>query len=168
MSRNGSGLVRGLRNSLNYASRSARSSVWEIESFGPKWPSPRLLIEVKPPDSRAFVSEIVHPDRWNRADMFQSFDEANLIHALGVNPHVAVALLVETRSELERAVATGWDRIHLFHGLLDGPTSRWLTECGVSIGAWTPNSREDLLRIGNLGAEMIITDEPELARNLLS
>ncbi len=129
--------------------------------------APKFLIEVKPADARHFIENLVHPDRWFAGDILQSFDEANLIHALSANPRVPVAYLIEDRPTLERAVSTGWDRVHIFHELLDPSTADWLQNKGITYAVWTPNTAEDIRRACRLGAAMIITDEPVLARNIV-
>ncbi len=124
-----------------------------------------LLIEIKPDNSPVLVETIVRS--WNQGDILQSFDEANLIHALSANSGVPVAYLIEDRPTLERAVSTGWDRVHIFHELLDPSTADWLQNKGITYAVWTPNTAEDIGRACRLGAAMIITDEPILARNLV-
>ena len=68
--------------------------------------APKFLIEIKPANARHFIENLVHPDRWFAGDILQSFDEANLIHALVANPSIDVAYLIEDRPSLERAVST--------------------------------------------------------------
>jgi glycerophosphoryl diester phosphodiesterase len=139
----------------------------DLHRCGEPLASPRLLIEIKPSNARQLIEDLVHKDRWHPDDMLQSFDEANLIHALTANPTIHVAHLVEDRATLERAVATGWDRIHLFHDLLDPPTAAWLQGKGVTYAAWTPNTPEEIRRACDLGVAMVVTDEPELARRMI-
>jgi glycerophosphoryl diester phosphodiesterase len=127
-----------------------------------------LLVEVKPPDAAGFVREVIdllknNSHRW----IVQSFDESNLIHALAHDPATPHAFLVEDREALGRGVANGWKHIHLCHDLLDAPTARMLRDRGISIGVWTVNTPEDLRRVMDLRADMIITDEPVLAAELL-
>ena len=133
---------------------------WMAEGLEP----PSLLVEVKPCDARRLVNEIAHHAFCR---MLQSFDDRNLVHSLVANPNLPVALLVEDRESLERGVAAGWDRIHLCHDLLDRSTAERLRAAAIHIGTWTVNSQDDVLRVVELGAEMVITDEPELVRDLL-
>jgi glycerophosphoryl diester phosphodiesterase len=128
-----------------------------------------FLVEIKPCDARDLV--------WNTIDILkrerclwivQSFDEANLIHALVHDPMTPVALLVEERGQLERGLQNGWKSIHLSHDLLDAETARRMRGGGVSIGVWTPNTEEELRRVIELEADIIITDEPLLARELIA
>lgn len=127
-----------------------------------------LLVEVKPSDQQAFVEDLVHLlSATSEVWMLQSFDEANLRHALAFNAETPVAMLVEDRAALERAIANGWKSIHLEHELLDATTARRLRRAGVSIGVWTVNLAHDLRRVVDLRADMIITDEPAKAMQML-
>jgi len=128
-------------------------------------PRENLLVEIKPPDAAALVKKVMQ-FRSGGAWMIQSFDEANLHHALALDPGVPVAFLVEDRESLDRGIANGWKNIHLCHDLLDEPTARRLREGGIAIGVWTVNSAPDLRRVMELGAAMIITDELELAMQI--
>lgn len=127
-----------------------------------------LLVEIKPPDARDLVCAVIEIMRnCRRKWMLQSFDEANLIHALACDVNLPVAYLVEDRHSLERAIEAGWDRIHLFHETLDPATAVRLRENNISIGVWTVNAPPDIRRAVELGAKMIITDEPLLAKELM-
>ena len=128
---------------------------------------PMRLIEIKPLGALQLIREIILGNCWVSGDMIQSFDEANLIHSLACDERIPVAYLIEDRRTLEKAVADGWDRLHLFHQLLDASTADWLRRKGVAYGAWTPNTEEDIRRVRNLGASMVITDEPVLARTII-
>ena len=145
----------------------------EAGSDGPKAATPGglpvgMLVEIKPPDSVGFVRLVVGRLRqYGGPWMAQSFDEANLIHALAFDVGTPVAFLVEGRDALDRGIANGWKNIHLHHHLLDEPTARRLRAAGVSVGVWTPNTADDLRGVMDLRADMIITDEPVLAMDLL-
>ena len=127
-----------------------------------------LLVEVKPPDAFGFVRDLViylrsFSDLWR----LQSFDEANLIHALVCDPTAPLAFLVEDLESLDRGIANGWKDIYLRHDLLDDPTTRRLRDADVSIGVWTPNTPADLRRVMDLRADVIITNEPLLAMEMV-
>ena len=96
--------------------------------------------------------------------MIQSFDEANLVHAIAVDPTLPVAFLVEDREAMERGMAHGWKNIFLRHDLLDVQVAAELHRRGICVGAWTPNSSQDLLRVIELGADVVITDDPVRAK----
>jgi glycerophosphoryl diester phosphodiesterase len=122
-----------------------------------------LLVEIKPPNSPAFVREVIRVlsnrrrrERW----MIQSFDEANLVHALTFDPKLPAAFLVEDLDALARGVAHGWKTIYMRHSLLDEATATRLHGKGITIGVWTPNTDADLQRVIDLRAAVIITDDP--------
>jgi glycerophosphoryl diester phosphodiesterase len=126
-------------------------------------PIDNLLVEIKPPDSPAFVREVIRMltnrrrrERW----MIQSFDEANLIYAITVGPTLPVAFLVEDREALRRGIDRGWKNIFMRHDLLEEQVIAELHHHGICVGVWTPNSSEDLRRVIALGADVVITDDP--------
>jgi len=133
-------------------------------------PVERLLVEIKPPDSPAFVREVIRMlsnrrgrERW----MIQSFDEANLFHAKAIDADLSVAFLVEDRQALTRGVVNGWRNIYMRHDLLDEQVAANLHGRDMTIGVWTPNRTEDLQRVIALRADVIITDDPVRAALLL-
>jgi glycerophosphoryl diester phosphodiesterase len=143
-------------------------SLGDLIGFARDGGRPGLLVEVKPPDDAALVRRTIdlldgQCPQW----MVQSFDEANLVHARARDVKAPVAFLVEDRASLERGMANGWKNIHLLHELLDEPTAQRLRAAGVSVGVWTPNAAADLRRVMDLRADMIITDEPVLAMDVL-
>jgi glycerophosphoryl diester phosphodiesterase len=66
---------------------------------------------------------------------------------------------------LERAIADRWPAVHVSHELLTADVARQLRASGTSIGVWTVNELADIQRVVRLGIEMLITDEPERARD---
>ena len=127
-----------------------------------------VLVEVKPNDCPQLVHAVLGGLCSNRVPWrLQSFDEANLIHALVHDTTAPLALLVEDRQSLDRGIANGWKDIYLRHELLDEPTARRLRDAGVSVGVWTPNTPADLRRVMDLRADVIITDEPLLAMEMV-
>jgi glycerophosphoryl diester phosphodiesterase len=57
--------------------------------------------------------------------------------------------------------------INIRHDRLSADALASLRDSRYSVGVWTPNSDADLLRAIDLGVDMIITDEPLRARELL-
>jgi glycerophosphoryl diester phosphodiesterase len=97
----------------------------------------------------------------------QSFDEQNLFHCQEADATVPRAFLVENRPALERGIVSGIADIHMCHGLLDEPTAQRLQAAAISIGVWTVNAEQDIRRVIELGAGVIISDEPALAMELV-
>jgi len=128
-----------------------------------------FLVEIKPCDARQLVWDTIDVLKRARCKwMVQSFDEANLVHALVHDSKAPVAYLLESETDLRRGIDNGWKNIHLRHDLLDSDACGAMREKGVSIGVWTPNTEEELRRVIGLGVDVIITDEPLRARELLS
>ena len=123
------------------------------------------LVEVKPEDSPDLIRRVIGIMA-GRKWLLQSFDERNLIHARQIDPSVPLALLVENTAGIEAAIDRGWT-IHLDHPLLDRPTMRRLRDRGMRVGVWTVNQREDIIRVIDLGVDVIITDDPALATTLI-
>ena len=78
-----------------------------------------------------------------------------------------MAYLIDDPALLRRALDAGWRRIHLKHRLLDEPTARDLHRRGVVYAAWTVNQPADIRRVIQLGADLLITDDPARAMSLL-
>lgn len=128
-----------------------------------------VLAEVKPPNHRRLTLETLSyaskfPGTW----IVQSFDEANLIHAAVQSPDADVAFLVDSRETLQRGIDSGWKRIHLSKTFADDPTIAELRAKDRLIGVWTPNSDEELRRVIRLNVDILITDEPLRARELVN
>jgi len=129
---------------------------WSADGLMP----PSLLIEIKPSDARSLVARVVNKSALERGWILQSFDETNLVHALVANPKMPVAILVEDRESLDRAISNRWDRVHLSHELLDSAVAQRLHNLGAGIGVWTVNDESDVRRVLDIGVDMIITDDP--------
>ena len=134
-------------------------------------PDSRLLVEIKPADTPQAVRavlETLQRERGHNGWMIQSFDSANLVHATALDPGVPFAFLVDDRRALDYGLAQSWANIHLRHDLLDRSLAADLHARGIRIGVWTPNSILDLQRVIDAGADLIITDEPALLRQVTS
>ena len=123
-------------------------------------PTGRLLIELKAiQDFDQLVRDIDGRNVW-----VQSFDARQLLMASRADRHLPLAYLVETPAALAAAAEMRYPSVHLDHALLDEATARRLRRAGKSIGAWTVNAEGDLRRVVGLGVDVLITDEPSLAR----
>jgi len=98
--------------------------------------------------------------------MIQSFDRANLLHAQRYAHDTPGALLVEKEADLKAALEDDWPALHVSHELLNESLVKCLHDEGRTIGVWTPNTRDQLLRSFALDVDRIITDEPMMAMAL--
>jgi glycerophosphoryl diester phosphodiesterase len=127
-----------------------------------------LLVEIKPPDAEDLVRRVASRLRSIKARfMLQSFDAKNVLHAQRHAPDVPRALLIESIDELAKAVTGPWGMINVQHDLVEHALVKKLHDQGRRIGVWTPNSAAELKRTVQLGVDMIITDEPQLARTIV-
>jgi glycerophosphoryl diester phosphodiesterase len=125
-----------------------------------------ILVEIKPPGARKFVSAILpllqsHAGPW----ILQSFHAQNISHLWRTFP---AAMLVEDLQNLEMAVESDCPKIHSHHSLINQELVEWLHASGREIGAWTVNDATEIQRMIDLGIDMLITDEPELAMQMIA
>ncbi len=126
-------------------------------------PRGRLMIEVKAVrDHTELIRDIGTRNVW-----VQSFDAGDLARTAELSSGVPLAYLVETPAELEAAFELPYASVHLDHVMLDDALHRRLTAAGKAIGVWTVNVEAELRRVLHLGVELIITDEPALARRVV-
>ena len=127
-----------------------------------------LLVEIKPPDAEELVRRVatrlraIH-SRW----ILQSFNVNNLVHGQRHAPDVPAALLIESIDALAIAVGGPWEMLNVQHDLVETALVQKMHEQGRKIGVWTPNSAAELRRAVQIGVDMIITDEPGLARAIV-
>ena len=132
-------------------------------------PATGILVELKPPDHPRLVRDVLKMLRAERRPwVLQSFDPSNVLGIHARDSDAPAALLVEDRPALERALGERWRGVHADHTLLDEQTVRSLRARGMGIGAWTVNREQDLRRVIDLGVDWLISDEPLLARKLLT
>jgi glycerophosphoryl diester phosphodiesterase len=126
------------------------------------------LVEIKPPDVKHFVRDVI--------DVFancpgqlaiQSFDAANLLHALVVDAQLPVAFLIEDEAIISSAIDDRWPSIHLDHRLLTKARAELMAKRGISAGVWTVNEEPDIARVLALGVHSIISDEPWRVRQAI-
>jgi glycerophosphoryl diester phosphodiesterase len=91
----------------------------------------------------------------------------NLVHGQRHAPDVPAALLIESIDALAIAVGGPWEMLNVQHDLVETALVQKMHEQGRKIGVWTPNSAAELRRAVQIGVDMIITDEPGLARAIV-
>jgi glycerophosphoryl diester phosphodiesterase len=105
-----------------------------------------------------------------------SFDADTLSRVRALEPTMRTALLV-SRSRVERdgvpaATAVRWAtevgafQLGIEHRSLDAEVVAAARRSGLKVAAWTVNEESDIRRVLALGADVIITDRPDLALRL--
>lgn len=125
-----------------------------------------LLIEIKTTDNEQLVRESLRLAS-GRRHVIQSFDAANVRHAIRLANGIPSAFLAGKPEMLKTAMTGEWPRINLSHKIIDAQTVRQAREQGKSLGAWTVNEPADIQRILDLGVERIITDHPERVQAMI-
>ena len=129
-------------------------------------PTTGIFVEVKPHDSR-LVRDVLRLLRGEqRPWVLQSFDRANVLELRARDPEAPSALLVEDEPSLTRAIGERWRAVHADHVLLNREVVGALRANNAIVGAWTVNTPDDIRRMFGLGIDVLITDEPVLAREI--
>jgi glycerophosphoryl diester phosphodiesterase len=122
-----------------------------------------LLVEVKPADNEKLVRNVLRLADGRRV-VLQSFDQANVRHAMRMRPGMPVAMLVDRPEQLDAALAGDWPEVNIDFALLDDLVLRRAREAGKSLGVWTVNEPADIRRALDAGVARMISDYPERAR----
>jgi glycerophosphoryl diester phosphodiesterase len=121
-----------------------------------------LLVEIKPLDTQFMARVATLLSRYPGPWMVQSFHLKNLLFL-----HAPKAFLTEDAAILPGALQSDL-RVHPHHSLIDKSIVEAKHQLGGEIGAWTVNAGDDIQRMIDLGIDMLITDEPELALRMTS
>ena len=104
--------------------------------------------------------------------MLSSFNARNLLKAESLDPSIPRGLL--TLPGLPGIPYRGWlgkryhyDALHPYHKDVNARMVSRLHAAGKKINVWTVNNPEDLLRMRDLGVDMIICNDPADAREVM-
>ncbi len=129
--------------------------------------------EVVYDDSGALVAAVlaeVEGARLERRPVVSCFDLATCARVRATGADVAVAWLVEGRplaGALTEAHVLELDGLNPSYALVDGPGVALARELGLALNVWTVNAEAELMALGALGVEGVITDEPARGLALL-
>jgi glycerophosphoryl diester phosphodiesterase len=107
----------------------------------------------------------------------QSFQPETIRRLRELNPTGRTMLLV-TRGDVERdrarpaevvrrAREVGATDLGMNHRLIDADVIAAARAAGIRLSAWTVNEESDLRRMIDLGADIVMSDRPDVARRLL-
>ncbi len=142
-----------------------------------------LLLEIKAgPAGRPYpgieekVLDLLREAGLASRTVVMAFRPETLRRVRALAPEVRTAFLVERRTVERRGAApaetVAWARaIGTTHlgaefDLIDASVVEAARAAGVTLAAWTPNEEADLRRVIGLGAEIVISDRPDLALSL--
>jgi glycerophosphoryl diester phosphodiesterase len=107
---------------------------------------------------------------WTDAAIVSCFDRATCEVIRADDPNVRVAWLVyegSLREALRAARDLGFNAVNPHFSMITPENMGLAGELGLSINVWTVNKARDIVALGELGVASVITDEPELALDLL-
>jgi glycerophosphoryl diester phosphodiesterase len=110
--------------------------------------------------------------------LVMAFERETVRRVRELDPAVRTVLLIG-RGEVERervrpaesvkwAVGLGATVIGYNHRLIDADVVATARKAGLTLAAWTVNEEADIRRILDLGADVVISDRPDVARRLVS
>ncbi len=106
--------------------------------------------------------------------LISSFNPLILRDMRRVAPHIPIGYLYAPRLPLP--LARGWlaqpvigrhEARHPHFSMANDTYMHWAHRNRYRVNVWTVNEVEDIVRMRNLGVDMIITDRPDVARNVL-
>lgn len=145
----------------------------------------RLLLEIKVDSERrryAGIEELVLAavDRHRMADrtVLMAFEPETWRRVRALRPDVTAGALHSARtlersgataaSAMEEARRAGVGFVGLQQVLVNGDTVALAKRAGLTLGVWTVNDREPIARFIREGVGILITDRPDLAKELLA
>lgn len=156
------------------------------EVVGLAAPTPlRLLVEIKGDPRRARypgieekVLAILDRHRMAERAIVIAFEEETLHRVRALRPDVLVGglysprTLKQRRSTVEEGIEAlrGLDArfVGLHQELVTAEVAEQARKAGLCLGVWTVNETEGMRRFIGLGVDVLITDRPDLARELLN
>jgi glycerophosphoryl diester phosphodiesterase len=124
-----------------------------------------LIIEIKPPIAAEMI--LKHLPRGDGRIMLQSFDETNLVRLREAGCEFPLALLIDDEASLIRAINGPWESVRANQSFLTAAVIQRMKRSGKSVGAWTVNDPAEIRRMADLRVDMLITDVPLVAKNVL-
>ncbi|MCS6886109.1 MAG: glycerophosphodiester phosphodiesterase family protein [Acidobacteriota bacterium] len=117
------------------------------------------------------VAEIISKNHLYDRVLVSSFDPLALRRLRSVDNKVRIGFLHNLRlpiSIIDRIFCTrAIDALHPDEQLITEDYMAAATRRGYAVNAWTVNSKERMIELVNLGVDAIITDRPELLREIL-
>ena len=111
-------------------------------------------------------------DEYGMSDrvMYSSFNSESLARVHTLSPQTKLGLLYKKhyKGTLMRAKEGGATALHPeFHLLYQENFVQTMHEKGYVLNVWTPNAPSDIWKLAKLGADGIITNQPDIARRVV-
>jgi glycerophosphoryl diester phosphodiesterase len=143
----------------------------------------RMLLEIKVDPSKARypgieekVMAVLDRHGMVASTVVTSFEASTWRRIRELRPEVATCALYSARAlrrsslgaELDMLKAAGVGYIGVEHTAVDAAAAAEARRAGVGLGAWTVNDPGDMKRMIEAGVTILITDQPDLAKTLLT
>jgi glycerophosphoryl diester phosphodiesterase len=143
-----------------------------------------LLLEIKVDDrSQPYagiedkVLALVRQRQMAGRVMIMAFERDTISRVRALDPAIRTVLLIG-RGQVQRervfpaesvkwGVGLGTTAVGFNHRLIDADVVAACRKAGLRLAAWTPNTEPDIRRVVGLGADIVISDRPDLARRLV-
>ncbi len=125
-----------------------------------------LLLEIKPmlPNPAVLLKEF----KPRQTVILQSFHCENLHRLAAAKAPCKLALLIEDPVELAKAMDGPWHGVGVDQKLLTETQIQKFKDAGKSVGVWTVNDPDEILRFVRMGVDSIITDIPLEAQAIIA
>lgn len=142
----------------------------------------QMLLEIKTDERRQRYPEIeekvfavLDRHRFTPFTVVMAFEAATWLRLRQIRPDARVAALYSVRmlppaavgAEIEMLGQAGVSFVGLDKALVTAPVAKQARRAGLTLGVWTVNERDAIARFIDQGVGVVITDRPDLARELL-
>lgn len=146
-----------------------------LDAFGD---SLRINIELKTTSRRddgleAEASDLVASRGLTSTVVYSSFNPLSLWRARRYGPRIPRGLLYSADLPIPLRLAwfaplLGLQAVHPSRKMVDAAYMRWARRRGYRVNVWTVNAPDEMDRLLDLDVDMLITDRPDLARELVN
>lgn len=137
-----------------------------------------FLIENKAPGIERQIAEVIRKTGMERNVVFQSFDANSVRTFRLLMPEVPAAVLFgnpgisddveRAESMIRTALQANAQVVAVNYGAVTPEFVRYIQARGLNVWVWTVNGQGDMERMIRAGVDAIITDYPEILRDLLA
>ncbi len=145
-----------------------------FEQFGNKL---LLSVELKGQDETLAqrTVQLIEAYQLRSSIIVSSFNNRLLRQVHRENKHIAVGRLLQPTTLLLNGLENRLRNLtdgkpvafHLHHSTVNAKVIRWAHKQKCRVNAWTVNEREEIIRMRDLGVDMIISDKPEIVHAVL-
>jgi glycerophosphoryl diester phosphodiesterase len=142
----------------------------------------QMLLEIKADERRQRypgieekVFEVLDRQGFTPFTVVMAFEAATWRRVRQVRPHARVGALYSARmlppatvgAQLETLRQAGVSFVGLDHALVTAEVAKQARLAGLTLGVWTVNERDAIARFIDQGVGVVITDRPDIAKELL-